>query len=87
MNVSNRIRLQDTLLAPPDPSFKAQDPSFGGELPVRHAGRSSAFGGRIQYGELPVRHAGRSSAFGGRIQYRELPVRHAGRSSAFGGRI
>jgi hypothetical protein len=45
-----------------------RDPSFRGGLPVRHAGRSSAFGGRIQYGEHPVRHAGRSSAFGGRIK-------------------
>jgi hypothetical protein len=33
MNVTERIRLQD--------------PSFRAELPVRHAGRSSAFGGRI----------------------------------------
>jgi hypothetical protein len=48
--------------------FRLQNPSFRGEQPVRHAGRSSAFGGRIQYGEHPVRHAGRSSAFGGRIK-------------------
>jgi len=51
--------------------------SLGTEGPVRHAGRSSAFGGRGGRGATsvnawlgtdgPVRHAGRSSAFGGRV--------------------
>ena len=45
----------------PNPSFRTEDP-------IRHAGRSSAFGGRIEHvnpsfrSELPVRHVGRSRA-------------------------
>jgi hypothetical protein len=53
-----------------------------GEHPTRHAGRVSAFGGRIVKpvntlaprsiawccGGHPTRHAGRASAFGGRIK-------------------
>ncbi len=71
----------------------------GSEHPVRHAGASRRFGGRIRRGaasfwsEHPVRHAGASRRFGGRIRrgaasfWSEHPVRHAGASRRFGGRI
>jgi hypothetical protein len=54
--------------------MNAVDPSLRGGDPVRHAGASRRFGGRVMNavdpslrGGDPVRHAGASRRFGGRV--------------------